>query len=40
MGSGFKFDEEEEEKVNQLKAALKKQLKSEGLVGNFDDSDE
>ncbi len=26
--------------MNQIKNALKKQLKSEGLVGNFDDSDE
>ncbi len=39
MGSGYKFDEQEQEKVNQIKNALKKQLKSEGLVGNFDDSD-
>jgi hypothetical protein len=28
MGSGFKFDEDEEEKVSQLKDMIKKQMKS------------
>jgi hypothetical protein len=38
MGSGFKFDEDEEEKVGALKDMIKKQMKSEGL--GFDDSDD
>ena len=38
QGAGFKFDEEEEEKTNQIKDMLKKQMKNEGL--GFDDSDE
>lgn len=38
MGSGFKFDEDEEQKVGQLKDMIKKQMKSEGL--GFDDSDD
>jgi hypothetical protein len=38
QGSGFKFDQEEEEKTNQIKDMLKKQMKSEGL--GFSDSDD
>lgn len=38
MGSGFKFDQDEQEKVSQIKQMLKKQMKSEGL--GFDDSDD
>jgi hypothetical protein len=37
QGAGFKFDEEEEEKANQVRDMLKKQMKNEGL--GFDDSD-
>ena len=37
-GIGFKFDEDEEEKVNQFKDMIKKQMKGEGL--GFSDSDD
>ena len=37
MGSGFKFDEDEEERAGQIKDVIKTQMKNEGL--NFSDSD-
>lgn len=37
-GQGYKFDEDEEDKVGQMKEMIKKQMKSEGL--GFSDSDD
>jgi hypothetical protein len=38
QGQGFKFDEDEEDQVKNLKDILKKQIKNE--VGDFSDSDD
>ena len=39
QGTGFKFDEEEEDQAKTIKDMIKKQIKSEGM-GGFSDSDE
>ncbi len=39
-GTGFKYDQDEEEKVSQIKYLLKKQMKSEGLAGLSDSDDD
>ena len=39
IGSGYKFNEEEQDNDQSFKDIIKKQLKAEGL-GAFDDSDD